>query len=411
MCGLCRRFVAISIHAPRTGSDSRPASPSCKATNFNPRSPHGERLASFPADIMLANHFNPRSPHGERQSWARGCVSPFAFQSTLPARGATTRLTMAGRGTSHFNPRSPHGERHGRFASLVLSVEFQSTLPARGATARCVYVPLPRDFNPRSPHGERRNARSLSSTRSAYFNPRSPHGERPMPAFGRPASTLISIHAPRTGSDRLPPSRPLPCLRFQSTLPARGATNAVFITSDTTIFQSTLPARGATGKSELGAALALFQSTLPARGATGRGLHQRGRDADFNPRSPHGERLCQVEVLCTPPRISIHAPRTGSDHLSYSTWSRRTHFNPRSPHGERPQRPPVKHWRAYFNPRSPHGERRDDDSCMVGSTQFQSTLPARGATSPAPRSPCPSRGFQSTLPARGATPHRRFQPP
>ena len=33
--------------------------------------------------------------------------------------------------------------------------------------------------------------------------------------------------------------------------------------------------------------------------------------------------------------ISIHAPRTGSDSHDFSPFSGRAHFNPRSPHGER----------------------------------------------------------------------------
>ena len=56
------------------------------------------------------------------------------------------------------------------------------------------------DFNPRSPHGERPDARLVVGF-DGYFNPRSPHGERP---GGRDAPTravVISIHAPRTGSD------------------------------------------------------------------------------------------------------------------------------------------------------------------------------------------------------------------
>ena len=34
-----------------------------------------------------------------------------------------------------------------------------------------------------------------------YFNPRSPHGERPPAEGGFPVGSLISIHAPRMGSD------------------------------------------------------------------------------------------------------------------------------------------------------------------------------------------------------------------
>ena len=122
--------------------------------------------------------FNPRSPHGERQLvdivHRRRCVG---FQSTLPARGATTVLAMqrAGVGISihaprtgsdaaagqhgsagrYFNPRSPHGERHERY-SLNIAYRY---------------------FNPRSPHGERPIISAITFFLT-YFNPRSPHGER-----------------------------------------------------------------------------------------------------------------------------------------------------------------------------------------------------------------------------------------
>ena len=36
-----------------------------------------------------------------------------------------------------------------------------------------------------------------------------------------------------------------------------------------------------------------------------------------------------------PKEISIHAPRTGSDSVSVSTYTANDDFNPRSPHGER----------------------------------------------------------------------------
>ena len=78
--------------------------------NFNPRSPHGER------PVLVVSHrgglnFNPRSPHGERQNRYQVGDIIQIFQSTLPARGATT------------------------FAGLMTGVfSFQSTLPARGAT-------------------------------------------------------------------------------------------------------------------------------------------------------------------------------------------------------------------------------------------------------------------------------------
>ena len=56
----------------------------------------------------------------------------------------------------------------------------------------------------------------------------------------------------------------------------------------------------------------LFQSTLPARGAT-----------------------LQRTADCAAVRISIHAPRTGSDKHGLPLDIHAKYFNPRSPHGER----------------------------------------------------------------------------
>ena len=57
-----------------------------------------------------------------------------------------------------------------------------------------------------------------------YFNPRSPHGERRFRALQGLAACDISIHAPRTGSDKKRNDLVARGLIFQSTLPARGAT-------------------------------------------------------------------------------------------------------------------------------------------------------------------------------------------
>ena len=152
---------------------------------------------------------------------------------------------------------------------LVAHAIFQSTLPARGATRRhrrhiatyTISIHAPRTgsdgadvrrggqgqhFNPRSPHGERPLTQAIPRRMQRDFNPRSPHGER---LRGRDAPTravVISIHAPRTGSDGQPRKQMHRACIFQSTLPARGATARCF-------------------------ALSVIQS-------------------NFNPRSPHGER-------------------------------------------------------------------------------------------------------------------------
>ena len=202
----------------------------------------------------------------------------------------TRRLSTT---TSHFNPRSPHGERRFKplliFRILVISIhaprtgsdedsaanlyqriKFQSTLPARGATIRRRNESVCKmHFNPRSPHGERRNLRRDGSTLIAHFNPRSPHGERHKASINSRLSDLISIHAPRTGSD----TNNSRWTGLQSDFNPRsphGERRCWHILSGKFIvFQSTLPARGATGCARRYKQwLYPFQSTLPARGAT-----------------------------------------------------------------------------------------------------------------------------------------------
>ena len=60
--------VGISIHAPLTGSDLLIWTFRTWGNNFNPRSPYGERLSSFPHG-QRGKDFNPRSPYGERQTY------------------------------------------------------------------------------------------------------------------------------------------------------------------------------------------------------------------------------------------------------------------------------------------------------------------------------------------------------
>ena len=82
-----RRAINISIHAPRTGSDAC-WKPTESATRI---SIHAPRTGSDVPFHLIQQHHQ--------------------FQSTLPARGATSSILSAITVTLHFNPRSPHGER------------------------------------------------------------------------------------------------------------------------------------------------------------------------------------------------------------------------------------------------------------------------------------------------------------
>ena len=77
-------------------------------------------------------------------------------------------------------------------------------------------------------------------------------------------AVTISIHAPREGSDGSDVPPWLVKLLFQSTLPVRGATKGI--------------------SGEKGGKI--FQSTLPVRGATSSPLSQVFSFWNFNPRSP-----------------------------------------------------------------------------------------------------------------------------
>ena len=146
--GTGARNSRISIHAPRTGSDGEAVDSLRAVRDFNPRSPHGERpVRRRPAPCRRWN-FNPRSPHGERhrRKDARAMLNP--FQSTLPARGATSGWMTIGRRRRSI---SIHAPRTG------------SDLVSRSPTS--AYV----NFNPRSPHGERPRKVTILSIRIIGF--------------------------------------------------------------------------------------------------------------------------------------------------------------------------------------------------------------------------------------------------
>ena len=102
----------------------------------------------------------------------------------------------------------------------------------------------------------------------------------------------ISIHAPRTGSDTIYLKlSALRCCNFNPRSP-HGERHACILPDS--CFRK-------------------FQSTLPARGATQNGSQLIEQATYFNPRSPHGERPVGSFAGAFGADISIHAPRTGSD--------------------------------------------------------------------------------------------------
>ena len=261
-------MLRISTHAPRTGSDGRTRRRNGETRHFNPRSPHGER---------------PRPSDATRSIWA--------FQPTLPARGATAAVIDA----LPVLPISTHAPRTGsdkRCPNIHLfRVEFQPTLPARGATGG-----------------------ALIDSRPAAISTHAPRTGSDAARFPRDWERReISTHAPRTGSDGKDHAHKCADCPFQPTLPARGATMTDKAKSSA-LFISTHAPR--TGSDHIFICpindRIQFQPTLPARGAT-------------------AHRLAGVHFVA----ISTHAPRTGSDSGNLHSFTRQQDFNPRSPHGER----------------------------------------------------------------------------
>ena len=167
--------------------------------------------------------------------FARLSTMPPIFQSTLPARGATWVI-----------PIMPYK-----------GFTFQSTLPARGAT------PPPKSFLP-----VHIIFQSTLPARGATFTP-----------YFHSLRHVISIHAPRTGSDGRG-TRPIYTTSISIHAPRTGSDIFVF-----------------------------WQCSISEH---------------FNPRSPHGERPAAAPEFDFAIAISIHAPRTGSDvECIYRHWMAR----------------------------------------------------------------------------------------
>ena len=122
---------------------------------------------------------------------------------------------------------------------------------------------------------------------------------------------------------------------FQSTLPVGGATVTVEGRFTIVIFQSTLPVGGATCFCATTSTAYNISIHAPRGGSDLTIQRTIFRSDYFNPRSPWGERLAQMQAEGQDMQISIHAPRGGSDSIHKLWVDFSEHFNPRSPWGER----------------------------------------------------------------------------
>ena len=211
---------------PRSPCGERlPSSKSYHAIgNFNPRSPCGERLYLSREGTPEFNDFNPRSPCGERRGYSASGEAILYFNPRSPC-GERRHLYTSLVQYLYFNPRSPCGERPTfRITSSAPANGFQSTLPVWGATG------FP----------------STSLSVITDFNPRSPCGERLLRLRFQLSASVISIHAPRVGSDSCAVEKPKPHCDFNPRSPCGERLFLSNCLMPDASFQSTLPVWGAT---------------------------------------------------------------------------------------------------------------------------------------------------------------------
>ena len=169
--------------------------------------------------------FNPRSPCGGSDLAAHHAPDKALVSTPAPLAGSdprrvlralprlvSTHAPLAGSdGTAaarrrsrrcRFNPRSPCGERRVLHASYLSQAKFLPTLPLRGAT-----------FS------------TLRTFLMSRLQPHAPLAGSDVRGHERRLVERVSTHAPLAGSDPLQTLAKDPVVKFQPTLPLRGATS------------------------------------------------------------------------------------------------------------------------------------------------------------------------------------------
>ena len=324
----------ISIHAPRVGSDPPPQGRRCSSPDFNPRSPCGERPDAMIQDMMQSGFQSTLPVWGATLQTSR--TPPTAlFQSTLPVWGATRPVELS-RTCPTFQSTLPVWGATLQYSMANLGREFQSTLPVWGATGTTSQPPpAPPNFNPRSPCGERLLHRMHRRARGAFQSTLPVWGATVRWKISPPVtvefqSTLPVWGATRTASWYSSAERP-----FQSTLPVWGATrpNGRWQGMQE-LFQSTLPVWGATAGRKGDARMDWISIHAPRVGSDQRAEEHQRPAVNFNPRSPCGERPSSSAETSSRLNFNPRSP-CGERPLSITPYNPPKNFNPRSPCGER----------------------------------------------------------------------------
>ena len=219
-------------------------------------------------DTKPIRSFNPRSPRGERRVSAQLARQP----------------------PDGFNPRSPRGERRAHRPRYLLECLFQSTLPAWGATRQSTSSKMGGRVSIHAPRvGSDGRARTFrAGVRVSIHAPRV--GSDRSASFEQDRVSVVSIHAPRVGSD---------AVYSQQRRDHQVSIHAPRVGSDTGRENPHRLPRSFNPRSPRGERRFRGYSVTAANG--------------FNPRSPRGERRRGLGRALRGFRVSIHAPRVGSD--------------------------------------------------------------------------------------------------
>ena len=261
--------IDISIHAPLAGSDNNIHDFLDKKTISIHAPLAGSDPATSTCSASRAN-FNPRSPCGERLVLTGHVFDGLVISIHAPLAGSDLPPPNAvDLTTTDFNPRSPCGERPCVFNVIAGGGEISIHAPLAGS-----------DYSPDCP------------------------GIEPI---------AISIHAPLAGSDVGEPDEFYRPGYFNPRSPCGERPTQSLLALNQSLFQSTLPLRGATHVQHglQGCFLISIHAPLAGSDIVARVVDHDG--ADFNPRSPCGERLALGRRNSCTILISIHAPLAGSD--------------------------------------------------------------------------------------------------
>ncbi len=285
------------------------------ASNFNPRSPDGERRAMRVITFLPASTFNPRSRVGVRpptalhhaQTWTISIHAPGLgcdhqphfttlklgrFQSTLPGWGATTACHAARLRPGLFQSTLPGwGATPAVWVSIIATLLFQSTLPGWGATTR----------------------HSLTRTLVYIFQSTLPGWGATDPAQQRQLRRNITIHAPRMGCDR-PRATATTTTKYYNPRSPDGVRQTPRNSDNyDEIFQSTLPGWGATDPAQQRQLRRNISIHAPRMGSDVNWAQWTPNTSLFQSTLPGGGATFLDACRYPPIDISIHAPRMGSD--------------------------------------------------------------------------------------------------